>query len=308
MDTQKVRAIQRQIAKLTASLTQAADEGSVPTFEEVAKKHLAAKLSSPGLRPATKRSFEYNVRCHLLPAFGALPIDKLTGVNWNEWVAKVRSTPGSLTRFFNARKALTEILNAAKDEGVIERTPKLENPDEPKNVGRVLEESEILSIIRNTTYPLFKLFFYVLWKTGCRPREILKWEWSFIQWNEPGHSWIEIPARISKTVRARKIPLNPDVSKALKRIFDKGPSSPFVFPNRKHEGQPQLSYHGAWRTACTRAGISAVPYDLRRTFITRAAAAGAPLLYVAKLLDTSVKMIEAFYAKSQKEVMEGIVA
>lgn len=81
----------------------------------------------------------------------------------------------------------------------------------------------------------------------------------------------------------------------------------FVFPHKTNPLKPMLSYDRSWRTACKNAGISAVPYDLRRSFITRCAAQNLPLVYVAKILDTSVKLIESTYAKSQKEVMENLV-
>jgi integrase len=83
--------------------------------------------------------------------------------------------------------------------------------------------------------------------------------------------------------------------------------SPFVFPHRKDAGQPQLSYHGAWRTACKKAGVAkCVPYDYRRTFITDKMEKNEPGVFVAKFLDTSMQQIEKTYAKAQKLTMEGI--
>lgn len=302
------------MAALNLTLAKLAGEQHILLFGDFAREYLKQKMANPTLREATKRSFEHQVLHHLIPTFGRLPLDKVTNAEFLYWVIERRKCAetqkaghGRITRFFNARKYLIEVLLAAKNDGHIERLPKFDNPDEPKNVGRALSDREVLAILRRTPIKLFRFFFYVLWKTGCRPREILRWEWNMFLWSEPGKTWIDIPARISKTDRTRKIPLNPNVSRRLYAEFRRGNRSHFVFPNPRDPRRPQLSYSQQWNSACKRAKIKAMPYDLRRTFITRCAAAGMPLLYVAKALDTSTKMIESVYAKSQAEVMEGIV-
>jgi len=127
-----------------------------------------------------------------------------------------------------------------------------------------------------------------------------------IRFAEPARTWIDIPARISKTGRNRSIPLNPNVSRRLFQKRNNG--SLFVFPHKNDSKRPGLSYHGPWRAACKLAKVkNAMPYDLRRSFVTRCAITGMPLLYVAKLLDSSVKMLEGTYAKIHAETMEDIV-
>lgn len=293
---------------MAAALANLTGESKTPKFGEFAREYQAEKLASPNLREATKRSFEYNIRRHLVPAFGHLPIDKLGTVDWNAWITAKRQETGTITRFFNARKAIVEILNAGVERGIIARLPNLENPDEPRDVGRAMTPMEQFKILRRTKRPFFRFFFFVLMKQGCRPREIAQWQWTMIKWNEPGHSWIEIPAKISKCDRSRSMPLSPAVSRRLYRMWMTHPTSNYVFPHRYDETRPQMSYNGAWVTACRWARIKkAVPYDTRRTIITKWMASGEPAVYVAKILDTSVKQIEQRYAKKDVATMEGIV-
>lgn len=287
--------LQRNISRMGGA------RGKFP-FRLFATTYCLTKLENPTLRSSTKRAFENQLKNHLIPAFGEMELEKITNAVWLKWVIKTKA----ITRFFNARKVLIEILTAAKEEGHLEKVPKFDNPDPPSNVGRSLEDREIIAILWRARRP-FRFIFYAFWKMGCRPREILQWEWSMITWGEPGHTWIEIPARISKTTRARKIPLNPQVSHFLFLRLKRGGVSKFVFPARGSLKKPQMSYHSAWAGACQRARVKAVVYDLRRTFITRCAADGKPLIYVAKALDTSTKMIESVYAKAQVDVMEGII-
>lgn len=302
-----LRDLQRQAARLNEQLLKISGDTQATLFSEYAAQYTALKMDRPNLRKSTKQAFEIQIRAHLLPAFGHLALEAITNSEWLKWVAQVRSSEApAITRFFNARKALAEVLIAAKEAGHIQKTPALDNPDETKSVGRALEDKEIFSIIWNSRRP-FRFIFYVLWKMGCRPREVLRWEWEMIKFNEPAKTWIEIPARISKTDRQRSIPINPQVSRLLRRRFVRGNGSIFVFPHTSNKNKPQLSYNCAWNSACRRAKTSAVPYDLRRTFITRCAAEGKPLIYVAKALDTSTKMIENIYVKSQVDVMESII-
>ncbi len=303
----ELRLLQRQAEQILAHVSKMSGSRKAPTFGEFAKGCLETKLANPTLRPATKRSFKHQTTMHLIPAFGAMEMGKITNKEFMRWVVETREKKVEGTRrlnkFFNARKYLAEILIAAREEGHIERTPRLDNPDSPSKVGRVLADQEILKLLWRCRRP-FRLVFYAFWKTGCRPREILQWEWSMFRWNEPAKTWIDIPARISKTDRARSIPLNPELSRTLARVKR---VSPFVFPHHEDMSRPRTSYHASWTTARRRAGVAAsMPYDFRRTFITTRVAKGQPPLYVAKSLDTSVHQIEKVYAKAQAEVMEEI--
>ncbi len=299
-----LKGLQKQLAKIAGSISKLSGEQETLLFGVYASEYLKLKLSNPTLREATKASFKNQVEKHLIPAFGKLPLDQIKNGNWLHWVSDMREEK-KMTRFFNARKSLIEILRDAREEGHLEKLPKLDNPDAPANAGRALTEREVLSVLWHSRRP-FRFIFYVFWKMGCRPREILRWEWSMIRWIE-GRMWIDIPARISKNDRSRSIPINSDVSRILLSRMKAGNNSIFVFPHRCDFRRPQLSYQSAWTTACLGGGVvDAVPYDLRRTYITQCAKEGKPLIYVAKLLDTSIEMIERVYAKMDVKTMEDI--
>lgn len=303
-DGEDIRALQRQMAATLEKLNKMAGDRPTLLFKEYAEAYLAGKLLRPKLRKSTKAGFENQIRKHLVPRFGGLPLNKITNIPWLQWTEEEKG----VTKFFNARKAMIEVLTAAVEEGQLERVPHLDNPDEYEPVGRVLLLEEVYAIFRKATRP-FRLIFYAFWKMGCRPREILQWEWSMIDWTRPGRSfaYIKIPARISKTGRSREIPLDPDLAAYLKERLARGNGSAFVFPKRTDPAKPQLSYQSAWVTACRKAKISnAMVYDFRRTFITRAAVAGKSMDFVAKQLDTSTSMIRRFYLKDDEDAMEGL--
>ena len=299
-DDEALKALQAQIAELSASVVGLHTKKPVMLFGDYARAYLASKLLRASLRESTKTAFICHVEQHLLPRFGLLPLDKITAAVWLEWITEEKK----LTKFFNARKSMMEILIAAKEDGQLERLPKLENPDIYEDVGRVLSDKEVERILWRCRRP-FRLIFYVMWRMGCRPREILQWEWSMIDFGmEPAD--IAIPKRITKVDKARLIPLNEDVSRYLRARWLRGNGSPFVFPAANNPRRPELrdiprcqhSYYAAWATACRRAKVeNAMPYDLRRSYVTQRAGAGIPLLHLAQYLGTSVGMLEKIYAK-----------
>lgn len=81
--------LQRQVLALTEALARMTGDQVATTFGEFALGYQTMKLSRSDLREATKRSFEYNVRSLLIPAFGHLPIDKIDVRVWLAWVAKI---------------------------------------------------------------------------------------------------------------------------------------------------------------------------------------------------------------------------
>jgi integrase len=308
----QIRDASKLIGMLSASLAELT-ERKAPTFGEFAKTVHEQKMASSELRDSTKRAWDYQYRTSL-PAFSDIPLDKFGNADWIKWVREMQGAERKrITRFFNARKAIVEVLNAALEQGVIERKPRLDNPDEKRNVGRVITDQETWWILRHTTYRIFRVFFYGLYKQGVRPREMLKWERSMIKTGPDGRMWVEVPARITKTARSRLMPVNQTLAKHICRIMKENPDSRFVFQNRIHPDSPQLSFHGAFKTACGKVRAKhpefkkCVPYDWRRSFITRAMVKGKPPVYIAQLLDTSVGMLERVYTKEDKATLEALV-
>ena len=293
------------MAKMSESIGKLTGDDAAPQFGDYAMDYLAAKLDNPTLRQSTKTSFENQVLKHLIPAFGALQMDKITNAVFLRQVSAMREK-GDVTRFFNFRKALIELLTAAKNEGHIEKMPKFDSPDEVRNCGRVLEDKEIAGILFHARRP-YRMIFFTFWRMGIRPREILQWRWDMIRWGEPGHSWLKVPARISKTDRKRNVALCPRVSSHLYQRFIRGNRSFFVFPDGKDSSRPLLTYNQEWLRACKLAKVSgAVPYDFRRTLITKWAASNKPMSFAARQLDTSEKLIEKVYLKDDEDAMEGL--
>lgn len=303
MNDEEMRNLLRLAEKLKSATERMSGERATVSFKEFAEEYKSKKMKDPTLRQSTKNLFENQVGLHLIPAFGHLPIDQVGASVFYDWMSK----QNRLTRFFNARKCLIEILRAAKEEGHLDKTPKIENPDKPRKVGRVVSDEEVLKILWKASKP-FRFIFYCFWRHGYRPGEILKWEWDMLDLDGPDATWVNVPARISKNDRSRRAPLDNVVARLLRIRKRKGNGSIFVFPSRNSLSERQASYASAWSLACSKAGVAkCVPYDFRRTFITERAIDNKANIYVAKILDTSTEMMERVYVKEQEDVMSDIV-
>ena len=94
---------------------------------------------------------------------------------------------------------------------------------------------------------------------------------------------LKIPAHITKTRKAQKIPLGPELKaiierrKLARRIERDGVASISEFIFHRGDGLPILEFRKSWRTACRKANCAAIPHDLRRVVARRLIKAGVPM-------------------------------
>lgn len=277
----------------------------LPSGREMLVKDIArAVLSGKELKADnTFRSSQNQLENHVVPAFGHLKPSQITPLRWNHYEIEERRK-GKRTKLFNTRKALLEILNRAKEEGLIRQIPKLKLLDGPPKPPKYLEKQVVRQILRHS-FPQTKILFYIMWKQGARPGEILQYEWAMLDWTQGDHGYIHIPGRITKTRRPRSIPLNSRVSRILKRLILEMESK-FIFPSRYIPNARQTNYLKGWKAVCDELKIDADPTNLRDTFITDCLKRGLSSTFIAKYVDNSVVMIEKKYAVAEHKVMQGV--
>jgi integrase len=286
-------------------------------IRDIARAVLAGKEQK---REKTYTTTKNQIENHILPAFGHLKPEQITPLKWNQYDAEERRK-GKRTKLFNTRKALNEILNRAKDEGLIQQVPKLKNHDGESRHGKYLDDALVKRLIQ-CAQPDTQLLIEIVYRMGARPGEVIQWEFDMIRWDEDNHGRIYIPGRITKTGRSRDIPLNSRISSLLKtRQFETG--SRFVFPSPLSTNQPIKEYKTGWNSTCRRAAcpqvcgkeckrkcfdqpIDAQLYDLRHTWITNQAKRGISVVFTAKYADTSIAMIQKIYAKAEPEAMQEV--
>jgi integrase len=283
-------------------------------IKDLARANLASKESSKGgKRGSNYRSVRNQTDNHIIPAFGHLRPDQMTSRRWEQYDceerkrvrfdAKGKALPPR-TALFNTRKVLSEILARAEEEGLIKRVPDLKNNDPKAAPPKYLTRKEILSI-RHQGSPSIRLLMFFMEHQGARPGEVLQYRWDMINLADGPTGMLNIPGAITKTGRARSIPLNTRVHRYLKWARRRS-ASPFLFPSPKYSNRPVTTYNKAWERACTLAGVEFDIYNLRDTWITNALKRGLSSTFIGRYCDNSPAMIEARYAVAEREAMKGV--
>lgn len=274
------------------------------TVRDIARTILAGKETK---RERTYITTKNQIENHILPHFGHLRPAQITPLKWDQYDAEERKK-GQRTKLFNTRKALIEILNRAKDEGLINFVPKLKDHDGESREGKYLEELTVKSLIEGASDNT-GLLIEIMYLMGARPGEVIQYEFSMINWEAGPTGMIAIPGRITKTGRSRTIPLNSRISALLWfRMHEIG--GKYIFPSPIDSGRPIREYKTGWDTACRRAGIKdeddIIIYDLRNTWVTNQAKRGIAQGFTAKYSDTSPEMIHKIYLRATNNSMQEV--
>ncbi len=270
-----------------------ADRAGIPLFRDfVMEDWLPARRGhcSQGWGERVDRM----IRTRLLPAFGALRLDRIGRPHVERWFdAMSRKTPGAANI---ALVVLRQIVSAAKVAGHVGTDPVAGvRPNPGRKMTRFLSAEEITRLHRTldrlveerpSRLPQADVVRLLL-LTGCRKSEILTLRWS------------EVDSDMLRLAEAKTGPRTVWLSEAAQAIIARRPrmGSAFVFPSPRDPARPQSRNLGLWQRARREAGIEDVRlHDLRHTVASQAVARGVPLPTVARMLGHTQPVMTLRYA------------
>lgn len=261
------------------------------------------------------------LEAHILPLFGKKLVTDLKTSDIRAWHEKMAVTParkraktGEKTTFHDAPKTVEEkrarrssanrmltilkaILNRAyqdeliHDDSVWKRVKPFENADEP--VIRFLTEEECQRLI-NSCEPDFRVLVKAALFTGARYGELNSLKVEDVNL-ETGQIFI----RPSKSGKGRHIPLSPDGFNFFESLVIGKIRGMSIFAREDGTAWAKDYQHRPIKEACKRAYIEPAIgfHDLRHTYASLLAQAGADLLNISKLLGHSdTRMTSRHYA------------
>ena len=267
---------------------------AAPTFRDFAVgpwKHACHDRS----KPSTRQRVDSALRTQLLPAFGALPLDRIDRAAVHSWFDRYsRTAPGGANRTLDV---LRQILNHAVRCGHLAANPArgVTRNRRPRPT-RFLSRAEVerlhaaLDAHRGRRAGSGRQqadVIRLLLLTGCRKAEIVTLRWTEIDGDV-------VRLRDSKTGR-RTVWLNEPARAILARQPRGG--GPYVFLAPDGTPGPRPLELSLWRKVRREAGLADVRlHDLRHTFASQAVLAGVALPVVARLLGHAGERMTLRYA------------
>jgi integrase len=238
--------------------------------------------------------------------FGEEWADEIDEAFWDAWVR--RTGRGMNRTLGDVAKYLSKVLTFAFEQKIINRKPRIKNPDAAPKSPPVYTIEQIQGFLEHADSELKDLLI-VATECGIRPHENRELRWDWIE----DCKIVRFPETFTKTKKAREIVLSPGVQKLLTHRLARR-QGPFVFsaPKNPHQPLSECQLSRMWRRMLGRAGISTEDrkgpkfHWVRHTFGSiQLLEAGQPLPKVALYMGNSPKVLfDRYMAKDAQRSAE----
>jgi integrase len=249
--------------------------------------------------PATLMSMRLS-QSMFKPYFETMLPDEITSEWWETvYIREVRSKTHRTRKFFNDRKWLLGFLRQLLDDGLIDKLPKLLNPDSRESIGKVYSDEEVSNLLNYAEGEDLWLAIAMAATMGMRRSEIFKLRSDRIDIEK---KLIRLNREDTKTRRARIFAISPTTLKIILSRAQSG--SPWIFPSKDDIRRPIHidGFTSAWRSLKERCGVKGRFHDLRHTFLTKAFnSPGANAAQICAYAGLSLQVAERVYLHLTEE-------
>jgi integrase len=292
------------------------------TLAEVGRELIRQK-ERQGRKRATIEQYDYWLRIHIVPFFGAQGVHKIDRDDVRRFAAELEAKGLAPKSIANALGALHTLIDFAIDEGwatganPVARVPKPARAEADADI-RFLEAEEIEALLRavpdDELGRVERVMYLTAAMTGMRQGELFALRWRDVDWTAARirvrRNYVRGEFVTPKSKRsARSVPLASRVAAELERLYQRSPyqrDDDLVFAHPA-TGKPidRSKLLKRFKAALRRAAVREVRFhDLRHTFGTRMAAQGIPMRALQELMghrDFKTTLIYADYAPSERE-------
>jgi integrase len=247
------------------------------TFADAASEWLRYVAEDRGCKPTTLRDYCTSLRGHLLPAFGDLPLEKVTSAAIERWRSSLRCSPRTKNKlltilngvFRRARKVFGLVANPVADIERLREAPPVEL--------EVFSPEEVFALVRAAASEQDAALFVAAAFTGLRRGELIALRWRDVDFAgaviRVHGSYAAGVLTTPKSGRARSVPLAAEVARRLARLAQRRywtGRDDLVFPGEAGGYLDGSALRRRYVAAVDRAGLRRLRFhDLRHTFGTR---------------------------------------
>lgn len=250
------------------------------------------RYAVPNLALRTQRSYAHVWDKHVLPYLGALRLKDITTDAVESWIALLRADGVGEPTVYRALVLLQGVLRRAVEWGRLRVNPvvPVTKPQirRQRHV-RPLERHQVERLRAECRQDRDRVIIALLAYAGLRPQEMLA-----LTWHDVTDTHLLVDKAIdydgepkgTKNEQNRVVPIHTDLRHILNHWREFAPSGDLVVQRRDGSGfadEDWKNWHrDVWRPITTRAGIDAVPYDLRHTFVSALIREGKSVVEVAR--------------------------
>lgn len=303
--------------KLTARLSWAEHEGepialsqpdqTVPAVKTYLRDWLQT-YAKVHCKTSTYRGYKRAIEQHLIPAFGECPLHLLKRDEIKRLIAKQIEANKARGTIQNYLVPLKAAYNQAKEDGLVvfnpaERLGKLlqrsQDRREEMQPLTSLETQSLLAVVEAHYPPLYPVLLCAV-RTGLRQGELIGLQWGDLdsrgQFIDVRRGIVLGEVTTTKSKKIRRVDLSPQVLTVLHQLkevrqlqaMNGREASPWVFLSPEGLRWDERNLRRGFYRCLDKAGIRQVRFhDLRHTYASLMAEAGAPPKYVQKQLGHS---------------------
>jgi len=274
------------------------------TFAEVVGLWFKAKIKF-SKSPRTIANYKGDIRKHLLPPLGTLPIQKIEKAHGDQLVSRMREAGYASKTINKLITLLKQVLNYAVDEQLLFVNPLARYPSlrELPREDTFLSEKEIQQLLVGNNREWILPVLVLALNTGTRRGELMGLCWDRVNFES---GFIEVTRNLTreglqettKSHKKRVVPMNQVVRDLLMSLMREQKHPSYVLVN--HKNQPIDLGHFTYRhfkKALERAGLKDMRFhDLRHTYASQFMMKGGAIYDLQKILGHSDLKITSRYA------------
>jgi integrase len=258
------------------------------------------EYAKPRKRLRARKEDERKLRVEVLPVWGSRPAAEIRRTDVRELLERIAAERGGVCAN-RTRALLSKVFAFGIEKERVEANPvyavKRVYVEEPRERVLTEEELRVLWPLFDRLQPNVAAAWRLVLLTAQRPGEVLSMRWCDLERDSHGWWW-NIPAEITKTNRAHRVPLSPEALAIVESLRPLTGSTEWVLASRAEGKRLTWLSHSSARLRAWSELPHFTPHDLRRTAATWLGRSGVRPDTIDQLLNHAAGRISRTYNRA----------